>query len=107
MLIVITVYVAVSVVTLVLFGLDKRAARRAPQSNRRPTRVPESTLHFLELLGGFPGTLLAQRIFRHKTRKTKYLITLWLIIALHAAFWIWWNFGRDDGPRHFRDDVAN
>ena len=94
MSIVITLYVAVSAVTFVLFGLDKRAARHAAQTNRRPTRVPESTFHCLELLGGFPGTLLAQRIFRHKTRKTNYLITLWVIIALHAGFWIWWNFGR-------------
>lgn len=71
-----------SVVTFITMWRDKRAA--VAGSNRR---TPESTLHLIELLGGWPGTLAAQRLVRHKTRKTRYLISLWLIIALHIGVW--------------------
>jgi uncharacterized membrane protein YsdA (DUF1294 family) len=46
--------------------------------------VPESTLHLMELLGGWPGALAGQRVFRHKSRKRSYRITLWLIVVLHV-----------------------
>ena len=68
----------------IAFGLDKRAARLGRW------RVPEASLHFIELLGGFPGTLIGQRVFRHKRRKRRYLFILWLIIAVHAAVWLLW-----------------
>lgn len=35
-------------------------------------RTPENTLHVAELLGGWPGALVAQQLFRHKTRKISY-----------------------------------
>ena len=45
-------YALVSIVTFVVYGFDKR---RAVHGGRR---VPERTLHGLELLGGWPGALL-------------------------------------------------
>jgi len=77
-------YVAASLATFILYGLDKRAAAR------RQWRVPERALHMLALFGGFPGALLARRVFRHKTRKTGFTIMLWLIIVVHAAGWGAW-----------------
>lgn len=50
-------------------------------------RTPESTLHLLELLGGWPGGLVAQQIFRHKTRKLSYRVTFWCIVGLHGLVW--------------------
>jgi uncharacterized membrane protein YsdA (DUF1294 family) len=44
-------------------------------------RTPEATLHLFELLGGWPGSFLAQRSFRHKTAKAGYQIVFWLIVA--------------------------
>ena len=64
--------------------LDKRAAVR----DRR--RFSEFGLHLFELLGGFPGALLAQRFFRHKTVKRSYRAILWLIVLLHVAAWVWY-----------------
>lgn len=75
-------YLLASLTILILFWSDKR---RALQGN---WRIPENTLHGFELLGGWPGTLLAQQLFRHKTRKGSYLFTLWLVIALHQLFWL-------------------
>ena len=80
-LIIVGLYALMSAATFVAYGIDKRAARR----NARRTR--ERTLHTLELLGGWPGALLAQRCFRHKTRDRSHLPVLWLIIAAHIAGW--------------------
>jgi uncharacterized membrane protein YsdA (DUF1294 family) len=63
----------------VAYGLDKR---RATNGHRR---VPERTLHLLAFLGGWPGALLGQRRFRHKTRKVSFRIVFWAVVALHVA----------------------
>jgi uncharacterized membrane protein YsdA (DUF1294 family) len=61
------------------YGLDKR---RASSGGRR---VPERTLHLLALLGGWPGALLGQRRFRHKTQKVSFRIVFWVVVVLHVA----------------------
>ncbi len=73
-------------VTVAVYGWDK------VQSRREGFRVPELTLHGLELVGGSPGALLAQRAFRHKTRKRRFQIVFWLIVALQvlALGLLWW-----------------
>jgi len=68
-----------SLVSFVTYGVDKR---RAAVGGRR---VPERTLLLLAFLGGWPGSILAQRQFRHKTRKSKFLIPFWIVTALHIA----------------------
>ena len=86
LLILASVYATASVVSFVLMGLDKRAARLG----RR--RTPESTLHLIELLGGFLGSFAAQHIFRHKRRKLAYQLPFWLIVIIHAIGWfVWFN----------------
>ncbi len=46
-------------------------------------RIPESTLHILELVGGWPGAFLAQRHFRHKTSKVSFQIIFWFIVLAY------------------------
>jgi uncharacterized membrane protein YsdA (DUF1294 family) len=70
---------AMSAVNFVIYGLDKRRAARGSR------RVPEQTLHVLAFLGGWPGAMLAQRQFRHKTKKLPFLIVFWLLVAVHIA----------------------
>ena len=74
-------YALASIVTLGAYGLDKRAATKGRW------RTKEKTLHTLELIGGWPGALAGQALFRHKTRKTSFKLVLWSIIALHVAAW--------------------
>lgn len=64
-------YGAMSVIAFAAYGLDKRAARRnAP-------RTSERTLLTLGWLGGWPGAVVAQQVFRHKTRKRSFRRAFW------------------------------
>ncbi|MEF9671904.1 DUF1294 domain-containing protein [Pseudomonas sp. MWU13-2100] len=75
-------YGGVSLVAFFLYWSDKRKARD------ETWRTPEKVLHAIELLGGWPGALIAQQVFRHKTRKVSYQLVFWLIVLLHQVFWI-------------------
>jgi uncharacterized membrane protein YsdA (DUF1294 family)/cold shock CspA family protein len=63
----------------ILYGLDKWAAKREAQ------RTPENTLQFCALLGGWPGALLAQQVFRHKSRKLSFQIVFWFTVVLNCG----------------------
>lgn len=43
-------------------------------------RIPEKTLHLFSLLGGFVGSSLAIKLYRHKTRKFEFLIIHYMIV---------------------------
>ncbi|MFQ6575775.1 DUF1294 domain-containing protein [Pseudomonas sp. UM16] len=75
-------YPLVSLVSFTLYWRDKHQARA------RAWRTPENVLHASELCGGWPGALLAQQAFRHKTRKLSFQLSFWAIVALHQLFWI-------------------
>src|SRR3954454_25013760 len=62
---------AINLTTAVLYGYDKRAAIVGG------LRVPERVLHGFAFAGGTPAAYLSQRIFRHKTIKSKFRI--WFI----------------------------
>jgi uncharacterized membrane protein YsdA (DUF1294 family) len=71
--------VLVSVVTFMLFGIDKRAAEMDTW------RIPERTLLGLALIGGSPGAIAGQRIFHHKTQKEPFRTILYAIVALQVV----------------------
>ena len=75
------VYPLASLFSLLLYWQDKQRART------QAWRTPEKVLHASELCGGWPGALVAQQLFRHKTRKVSYQATFWVIVMLHQAFW--------------------
>lgn len=74
-------YCLVSLLSFFMYRSDKRNAQESAQ------RTPENLLHLTELAGGWPGALIAQQWFRHKTRKASYQTVFWLIIAAHQLFW--------------------
>lgn len=80
------VYLLPSLLAVLLYRHDKRQAGQGGQ------RTPENLLHGIELLGGWPGALLAQQLFRHKTRKLSYQLVFWLIVIAHQIFWVDWLF---------------
>lgn len=90
------VYVVVSAIAFLAYAVDKSAARR------QTWRTPESTLHFLSLVGGWPGALLAQQLLRHKSTKAEFRSVLWVTAALNALGFValcsplgrsWWAQG--------------
>jgi uncharacterized membrane protein YsdA (DUF1294 family) len=81
--------VGINVVTLLLYGYDKR------QAVVGATRVPELALHTGALLGGSPGAFLGQQLFRHKTRKFRFQVVFVAIVVFQvAAMLAYWRYLR-------------
>lgn len=76
-------FAVINLITWRCYAIDKRRAQAGAW------RIPESTLHLLELAAGWPAALLAQRWLRHKCAKKSYQTTYWLIIALYQ--WAAWD----------------
>ncbi len=72
-------YVALSLLTFIAYVRDKGAAER----NR--WRVTEKTLHFLAVLGGWPGAWIAQQMLRHKTSKRSFQIEFWICVIVNLV----------------------
>ncbi|MBB1268702.1 cold shock and DUF1294 domain-containing protein [Shewanella sp. SR44-3] len=72
-------YLGLSLFTFLIYALDKIAARK----NR--WRTPESSLHLLSLIGGWPGAILAQQWLRHKSIKQPFRGIFWLTIIINIA----------------------
>lgn len=72
-------YIILSVVTFIVYALDKSAAEQ------HRWRIQEKTLHLLSLLGGWPGAWIAQRMLRHKTQKISFQIVYWATVGFNLA----------------------
>ncbi|MBM1022175.1 DUF1294 domain-containing protein [Enterobacter sp. A11] len=73
----------INLLTMVMYGADKMAARKGMR------RVPEATLLVFGVTGGWPGAILGQQLFRHKTQKqpfkTYFFISVIVSITVMAA----------------------
>ena len=78
------IYIVMSLLTYALYADDKSRAKR------KLWRTPEQTLHLFELAGGWIGGFLAQRILRHKNRKSTYQSVFWAIVFIHQIAWVYW-----------------
>lgn len=75
--------------TLILFGVnlilflyyyqDKTSAMK------KTSRTPESTLHWLSLIGGWPSAYVAQKLFNHKHKKQSFLVTYRLTVLINCS----------------------
>lgn len=78
----IAILVVVNIISLVLFGVDKL------KSMRGGWRIPEANLLLIALCGPF-GAYSAMLLFRHKTRKIKFLLVpLFMFIQLGAILYL-------------------
>ncbi|MEO3990772.1 DUF1294 domain-containing protein [Pseudocitrobacter cyperus] len=81
-------FLLVNIVTFLIYGADKLAARRSWQ------RVPERTLLVFGLVGGWPGGLVAQHLFRHKTQKQPFRkwflasVVVNVMVLVGGGYWI-------------------
>lgn len=80
---VLVLYASASVLTFIMYAVDKSAAQTGAW------RTQESTLHLLSLAGGWPGALVAQQMLRHKTKKQSFRSVFWLTVLLNLGVFVW------------------
>lgn len=72
--------IAVNVITWIIYGLDKWKARKGKQ------RIPERTLLLFTAAGGSAGAIAGMLMFRHKTRKAKFVVAVPVLLVVHCVF---------------------
>jgi uncharacterized membrane protein YsdA (DUF1294 family)/cold shock CspA family protein len=77
-------FFVISLATFLLYAFDKSAAM-----NQR-WRTKESSLLVAGLLGGWPGALVAQGMFRHKSSKSSFQAAFWFTVIVNCAAIAWW-----------------
>ena len=70
---------AINFTTWVVYGLDKGRAKSGKW------RIPERTLLLLALAGGSLGAPAGMIMFRHKTRKPKFYISVPVMFVAHCV----------------------
>ena len=75
-------YLAASVVCFIVYLADKRAAIAGEW------RTSERTLILLGFAGGWPGAIVAQQIFRHKSNKAAFRSAFWVSVVLNVFAFI-------------------
>ncbi|MEH6583357.1 MAG: DUF1294 domain-containing protein [Halioglobus sp.] len=72
-------YLGASAIAFLVYAMDKSAAKSGAW------RTSESTLHWLSLVGGWPGGLVAQQVLRHKSKKQSFRTVFWVTVILNCA----------------------
>lgn len=76
-------FVTINLIAFLLYGIDKKKAIKDR------FRIPERVLIFVAIIGGAMGAFLGMHIFRHKTKKKKFSITIPLLLVIWTALIIW------------------
>ena len=66
--------IAINLITLLAMYIDKQKAKKSKR------RISEKTLFTLVFLGGGIGGIAGMYIFRHKTKKTRFIIGFPVIV---------------------------
>ena len=75
-------YVALSIITYILYAKDKKAALNGSW------RVSELTLHILSLLGGWVGAMFAQTYLNHKSTKSEFQTNYYFTVIINIGLLI-------------------
>ena len=70
--------IIVNLIAFVLFGIDKRKAKK------NKWRIKESTLLIAAAIGGSYGALLGMFIFHHITRKPKFFLSVPVFAVIYT-----------------------
>ena len=77
-LIILGYIIIINLVAIIVTINDKSKARKSKW------RIPESTLLIISALGGSAAMLITMKKIRHKTKHTKFMIGIPIIIVLQA-----------------------
>lgn len=75
-------YVLASLITFIVYAVDKSHARKGKWRTR------ESTLHLLSLVGGWPGAMVAQQVLGHKSSKQSFRSGFWFTVMMNCGAFI-------------------
>lgn len=70
--------IAVNLLALICFGVDKYKAKN------RQWRISENTLMLIAVCGGSLGAVCGMHLFHHKTRHRKFSVGLPVILVIQA-----------------------
>ena len=76
------IYVGMSLATFVAYALDKKAAATSGW------RIAEGSLLALGLACGWPGAIVGQQLFRHKTVKTSFQVVFWVTVVVNVVAFV-------------------
>ena len=96
-LLVVAAFFIISLIAFLVYYKDKTAAISGAW------RTPESTLHMLSLMCGWPGAIIAQQTLRHKTKKKMFRIVFWLTVAMNIGAFVWLH--TPEGSRMLRSNI--
>ena len=68
--------IVINLITLLAMYIDKRKAKKTKR------RIPENTLFTLVFVGGGIGGIAGMYVFRHKTKKAKFVVGFPAIVIL-------------------------
>lgn len=72
-----------SALSFMAYWKDKVAAKHGTW------RTPEQSLHLLDFLDGWPGGLIAQQLFHHKTVKQSFQVGFWFSVVANVIAIRW------------------
>lgn len=75
-------YLAASIICFLAYAADKSAAASGGW------RIAESQLLMLGLVGGWPGSIVAQQVLRHKSTKASFRSAFWVTVVLNVVGFI-------------------
>ncbi|MCP1659915.1 DUF1294 domain-containing protein [Neisseria perflava] len=78
-------YLLFSLISFILYRNDKQIAQKSSKNSGYIGRVPEKNLHLADIIGGWPGALIARAAYNHKTSKTRFIRIFWLSVAINIA----------------------
>ena len=80
-IIVLSYLLIINLIAFALYGIDKNRAIR------NEFRISERVLLWIARLGGAIGSWLGLKLFRHKTKHTKFrfIVPLWIVIWIVAV----------------------
>ena len=76
------VYLVTSILSFIVYAVDKKAATSGGW------RISESSLLALGIIGGWPGAIVGQQAFRHKTRKAGFRSVFWGTVILNVLAFV-------------------
>ena len=76
------VYLVTSILSFIVYAVDKKAATSGGW------RISESSLLALGIIGGWPGAIIGQQAFRHKTRKAGFRSAFWGTVILNVLAFV-------------------